>query len=228
MSRHPANSAQSMPVVRLWIPVLTLILVVAVFFVMRLSNDVPHLVDGTVPEHDSFDKRYVLHPVLAYAHIVPGVLYLAGAPVQLSRRFRGRHYAAHRRLGRAVLLAGLVCGVFGVGFGILHPFGGLLETAAATLFGGYFIVALTLAFVAIKAGNVTRHRRWMIRAFALGLAVGSIRIWVGVFELLGLFRFELGFGIAFWMAFLLHAVAAEAYLHLSARVTPSGRLSVNH
>lgn len=200
-----------------WVCVVTLSLIVGVFFVMRLSNDLPHLIDGTRPERGSFDERYVLHPVVAYAHIVPGVVYLVGAPLQLWRRFRQRHLSVHRGLGRVVLSAGLVCGVFGVGFGILHPFGGLLEATASAVFGTYFVAALLLAFLAIKAGDVRDHRRWMIRAFATGLAVGSIRLWVGVFELLGLVPFEVGFGIAFWLGFLLHVAAAEVYLRRPVR-----------
>jgi hypothetical protein len=43
---------------------------------------VPHLVDGAVPGPDAFEHRYVLHPVLAYLHIVPGVVYLVLAPLQ--------------------------------------------------------------------------------------------------------------------------------------------------
>lgn len=212
MSLYTAETTRGRTTVALWIGIITLSLIVGVFFVMRLTNDVPHLVDGTLPERGSFEVRYVLHPVLAYAHIVAGMLYLAGAPLQLWRGFRERHFSLHRGLGRVLVSAGLGCGGFGVVFGILHPFGGVLEASAVAVFGTYFIGALLVAFRAIRARDVKRHRRWMIRAFAIGLAVGSIRIWVGVFEMVGLVPFELGFGIAFWLAFSLHAVAAEAYL----------------
>ena len=56
------------------------------------------------------------------------------------------------------------------------PFGGLLKVSATIVFGGYFVTALVSAFVAIKGGDVIQHRRWMIRAFAIGLALGTIRI----------------------------------------------------
>ena len=41
-----------------------------------------HLVGGAVPGPDAFEHRYVLHPVLVYLHIVPGVVYLVLAPLQ--------------------------------------------------------------------------------------------------------------------------------------------------
>jgi hypothetical protein len=52
----------------------------------------------------------------------------------------------------------------------------------------------------------------MIRAFAIGLAVGTIRIWVGVFNDSSSCRSRTAFGVAFWLSFLLHALVAEAYL----------------
>lgn len=79
-----------------------LIAIVLAFFAIRLSADMPNLAAGTVPDN-TYDRRYVEHPWLAYLHIVPGNLYVVGAPLQLSRRFRTHHYAVHRRLGRALL-----------------------------------------------------------------------------------------------------------------------------
>jgi hypothetical protein len=66
----------------------------------------------------------------------------------------------------------------------------------------------------------------MIRAFAVALAVGTIRVWVGIFQLLGLLAIQDGtgiqwFGIAFWLAFASYALAAEVYV--LARPTAAGR-----
>jgi uncharacterized membrane protein YozB (DUF420 family) len=106
----------------------------------------------------------------------------------------------------------LLAGIFAIIFGVLYPFGGLAQASATVVFGTYFVVALTTAFAAIRRGDVTHHRRWMIRAFAVGLAVGTIRIWIGLFEATGLLEFKTSFGVAFWISFTLHASVAEAYL----------------
>jgi hypothetical protein len=53
----------------------------------------------------------------------------------------------------------------------------------------------------------------MIRALAVGLAVGTIRIWIGLFEAFGLLEFRDAFGVAFWISFTLHALIAEAWLY---------------
>lgn len=195
----------------IWSVLVFLVVVVLAFAVLRVVVDVPNLAEGEIPE-DGFERRYALHPVIAYAHILPGVIYLIGAPFQLNRGFRERHFALHRRMGRVLVPAGIASGVLGIIFGSRFAFGGLLESSATVVFGVYFVAALSIAFLAIKAGDVTRHRRWMIRAFAIGLAVGTIRVWVGVFQGFGLLSMEDSFGIAFWLSFLMHAAAAEAYL----------------
>jgi Predicted membrane protein (DUF2306) len=44
----------------------------------------------------------------------------------------------------------------------------------------WFLICLVLAFRALRAGDMVLHRRWMIRAFAIGIAVGTIRIWTAL------------------------------------------------
>ena len=202
----------------LWSTLIVLILIALVAFAIRISIDWPNVAAGTVPPEDSYDRRYALHPVLAYVHILPGVIYLVGSPLQLSRRFRARHIALHRRMGRVVLPAGVIAGIFAIVFGTLFPFGGLVEASATVVFGAYFVTALVIALIAIRGGDVTRHRRWMIRAFAIGLAIATIRVWIGVFQAFEVLSLEDSFGVAFWLSFVLHALAAELYLSKRSRV----------
>jgi len=204
------TSRRSVPAA--WGLVFFLITVVLVFVVIRVVNDSANLSSGVIPPEGEFDRRYAMQPVLAYAHIVPGVVYLLLAPFQISRRFRNGHLDLHRWLGRILVPTGLVTGVFAVIFGFFFSFGGFAEASASMIFGIYFITALLVAYRSVRAGDTVRHRRWMIRAFAVGLAVGTIRLWIGLFEGLGLLDFEDAFGLAFWLAFVMHAAAAEVWL----------------
>ena len=212
-----------------WWMLALLVAVVLGSFGVRLAVDMPNVVAGTVPGPDAFEQRYALHPLAAYAHIVPGVVYLLGAPLQLSHRFRSRHMAVHRRLGRAVLAAGLIAGVAAIVVGVWFPYGGTLEAGAAVAFGAWFVVALVLAYRAVRRRDVARHRRFMIRAFAVGLAVGTARVWIGIFQSVGVLAIQHNtgrpwFGVAFWLALVIHAVVAEAYL--AARPTVTGRTNL--
>lgn len=200
-----------------WSAAAFLILVIVVFAVLRVSEDIPNLTSGRIPPPDDFANRYARHPWIAYLHIVPGLVYLLAAPSQFSASARSRNIERHRRRGRLLLALGLVSGVFALAFGLLFPFGGQVQATATALFGAWFLLSLSLAYRSIRRGDLVEHRQWMIRAFATGLAVGTIRIWVGLFEGFGWLEFRDAFGLSFWLAFALHALAAEVWL----RVNPS-------
>ena len=190
-----------------------LITIVLAFAVIRVITDWPHILDGTPTDND-FAKRYVAHPVLGYVHIGAGVIYLLGAALQVTKQFRVRHYAVHRRMGRVVVAAGVVAGVFAIVFGIEHPWGRWPESAAAVVFGGWFVLCLVAGLRAIRGGDMVQHRRWMIRAFAVGTGIGTIRLWVGLFIALTLTPLpaHATFGLAFWLALTMHVAAGEWWL----------------
>jgi hypothetical protein len=99
----------------------------------------------------------------------------------------------------------------------LMSIGGANETAATTLFALLFLFALTRAFVHIRRREVTWHREWMIRAFAIGLAVATVRPIVGMFFALSNLSPREFFGIAFWLGFTLHLIAAEVWINYTRR-----------
>lgn len=204
--------------VPVWTVLVFLTAVTLVFAGIRLTTDLPLIVRGRPAAPGSFEARYVGHPWLAYLHIVPGTLYLVGAPFQLSRGFRRRHLRLHRRMGRAVLALGAVSGVFALAFGIPFSYGGFWQSAATGVFGTYFLVALGLAYRAVRDRRIAAHRRWMIRAFAVGLGVGTIRLWIGLFVGLGGTTLQDAFAPAFWLGLGLHALAAELWLRRPSRV----------
>jgi uncharacterized membrane protein len=150
-------------------------------------------------------------PWLAYLHLTPDVLYLLGAPLQLAYRFRSRHYTFHRRLDRVLVGAAMISGVFALIFGGRFSYGGLPEASAAVVFGLWFLTCLVLAVRAIRRDDIVHHCRWMIRAFTIGIGIGTTRIWLQVFQITGL-DFASSFGPAFWISFSLHALAAELWL----------------
>ena len=208
------------PVRTLTVVMAALITVVVVFAVRRVAGDWPHILEGTVPD-DDLAEPYVAHPWLAYGHIVPGMVYLLGAPFQLSRRFRTRHYTLHRRLGRVLLACALVSGALAVVLGFVFAWGGAAESWASLVFGVWFLACLVLALRAIRSGRVREHRRWMVRAFAAGSGIAMIRVWVGIFTgiqlgVLGMedetFPIPSTFGLAFWLGLGTNVLVGEWWL----------------
>ncbi len=179
-----------------------------VFLVRRGQIDIDNLSSGTVPDSPT-DVAYVQHPWLAYSHILPALAYLVGAPLQLAERVRTRHYSLHRRLGRVLVVAGLVSGVAAIVFGIAYPVGRAAEASASVVFGLWFLCCLALALRAIRRGDPATHRRWMIRAFVVAIGVGTIRLWLLLLWGSGLLDIRTAFGVSFWVAFAIHVGIGE-------------------
>jgi uncharacterized membrane protein len=137
---------------------------------------------GRAAELERFDRRFAAHPRATRLHILPGALFLLLAPLQFAPRLRSGFPRLHRWSGRLLLALGLVTAATGFYFGLLMPFGGAAEAVAIALFGGVFLAALALAFVAIRRGEVARHRAWMIRAFAVAAGIATVRLVGAVFE----------------------------------------------
>jgi uncharacterized membrane protein len=108
--------------------------------------------------------------------VVLGGVYLALAPFQFVRRIRSRHLNYHRWAGRMLVSVGLVIGLSALFMGLVIPQGGWPERVVIGLFGSLFLFALVEGFLNIRAGRVALHREWMIRAFAVGLAIATARL----------------------------------------------------
>jgi uncharacterized membrane protein len=219
----------------LWSAVIFLALIGVAIGVRRTLHLVPVVTHGYRPPAVSSNSRlaqlaalddlFARHPILTLVHIVPGMLFMILGPLQFSSRIRARHLRWHRLSGRVFVVCGLVIGISALVMSFGMPaIGGVNQAAATTLFGTFFLFALCKAFWHVRRREVALHRQWMIRAFSIGLAVAAIRPIIGVFfatsPLTGLTPREF-FGIAFWIGFLLHLIAAEAWI----RTTMPGEIA---
>ncbi len=172
------------------------------------------------PSASSIDTGYADHPSLTMLHILPGALFMILGPLQFVRRIRSRALGFHRWSGRVFVISSLVIGVTGMIMGVVMPIGGANETVATTFFALIFLFAVVRAFIYVRQGNVARHREWMLRAFAVGLAIATIRPIVVMFFALTSLSPQEFFGIAFWLGFSLHLVIAEIWIQ---HTRPPGR-----
>ena len=75
----------------------------------------------------------------------------------------------------------------------------------------------------------TLHREWMIRGYAIGLAVATIRPIMGTFFAAAAIRGHVRapgefFGTAFWIGFTLQMIAAEIWINYT---RPSASTDIN-
>jgi len=210
----------------LWTALGFLTLIGCVIVIRRVIALTPILLHGYQPpaptsnpiaaRFGNLDDKIDHYPYLLLIHIVPGLLFLLLAPFQFSVSFRSRHPKAHRVIGRIFLVCGLIVGTTALVMSFAMPaIGGVNQAAATTLFGALFLFALVKAYIHIRRREIALHREWMIRAFAIGLAVTTIRPIVGIFfatsSFSGLTPREF-FGTAFWIGFTIHLIVAESYI----------------
>jgi uncharacterized membrane protein len=207
--------------------VLFLVVIGIAVAVRRMAHLLPIVAEGYRPpvaaanprmaQFAALDDLFARYPVLTLIHIVPGLLFMVLGPLQFSATIRARYLRWHRLSGRVFVVCGLVIGLSALVMSFGMPaIGGVNQAAATTLFATFFLFALCKAFWHIWRREIALHREWMLRAFAVGLAVATIRPIIGVFfatsRLSGLRPHEF-FGIAFWIGFVLHLIAAEAWIH---------------
>ena len=163
------------------------------------------------------DQHFAKEKMLTLLHVIPGMIFMMLGPLQLSRELRTRHPAVHRWLGRIFLTASAVIGVTGLTMVLGGSIGGWDERSAILLFGSFFLFALGKALWHAMNREFAKHREWMIRGFAVGLAVATIRPIMAAFFAAAVMsgktpepaRF---FGAAFWIGFTAQLIAAEIWV----------------
>ncbi|MBW3563828.1 MAG: DUF2306 domain-containing protein [Acidobacteria bacterium] len=199
---------------------------------LRALNELLAIEPGTALYEDGEEQnrrflgKFNSNPGATLLHVMPAALFMILAPIQFVARLRSRHPAWHRWSGRFLVALAVPIAISGFYFGILMPFSGLLESSGIALFGTLFLVAAIRGFGAIRAGDVVRHRAWMIRMVAVALGVSSVRIIGMLLAVLLREGPDIWFGPSVWLGFGLTVVAAELWIRRTSprkkRATPLG------
>lgn len=122
------------------------------------------------------NARFFASPWPVVLHILSAFGYAILGAFQFATRFRRRNPSWHRKAGRFLVAGGLVVGLSALWMTVFYPRpagSGELLLAFRLLFGSAMVVSIVLGFGAIRRGDVTRHRAWMMRAYAIGLGAGT-------------------------------------------------------
>ncbi|HEY6991790.1 MAG TPA: DUF2306 domain-containing protein [Bryobacteraceae bacterium] len=199
-----------------WTITLFLMLIGVAIVVRRsLTLFTPSPAPSNFPEAAQMDTGFARHRLLTMLHITPGLVFILLAPLQFVRRLRSRKPKLHRWIGRIVLVAGLIIGSSALVMSPQMAIGGPNESAATMLFAIVFLVSLVKAYVHARKRRFALHREWMIRAFAVGFAVATIRPIVGIFFATSRFTHLTPhdfFGTAFWLGFTIQFMVAEIWI----------------
>jgi uncharacterized membrane protein len=115
----------------------------------------------TVTEHGEHLAQEL--PVLV-PHMICGFIALCIGPLQFSSRLRQGNIKRHRLLGKiyiCAVIAGAIGGYLLV-WGDYLPFGLSVDVLASL-----WLITAVIAFIAARKRQITQHRQWMIRSYAV-------------------------------------------------------------
>jgi uncharacterized membrane protein len=127
---------------------------------------------GALPE-DS--QRLTAAPVWHFMHVLGGATFGILGPIQFGRALIPRYGRLHRILGRVFVAAGAMISLSSLG--LLWRFPDAYSVAISggrLVFGLGLGLALVIAMQAIYQRDFTRHRNWMIRAYAIGIGATAV------------------------------------------------------
>ena len=114
-------------------------------------------------------------PVWHFMHVLGGATFGILGPIQFSRALMRKYGLLHRVMGRMFVAAGAMISLSSLG--LLWHFPDTYSVAVSSgrlLFGIALGVALAIAMQAIRKRDFTRHRNWMIRAYAIGIGATAV------------------------------------------------------
>jgi len=159
-----------------------------------------------------FGRTYETHPRNTLLHVLPGALLMLLAPLQFSKRIRNRYLSFHRWLGRCLLVLVMVIGWSAFYLGLLSPFAGTPESLTILVFGGLFVFSAGRAFLAIRKGDIERHRAWMTRMFALAIGISTARVVMMILAMIVVGRLREIFVPSLWIGWVGSLLVAEYWI----------------
>jgi uncharacterized membrane protein len=146
-----------------------------------------------------------------YTHIFGSAIALGLGPFQFITRFRKKHPSLHRWFGRFYLGFGIFLGGLSGLYMSSQAFGGLVAQTGFAVLSILWLYSGLRAYTAIRARNISLHRRWMVRNFALTFAAVMLRIYLPSSIAAGIY-FETAYPIIAWLCWVPNVIIAEIIL----------------
>jgi uncharacterized membrane protein len=155
--------------------VLVLLIVLTALYVILITNVIAEgmMNDKAMSGVQIFESTFLNNLVL-FIHAVTAIVALAIGPVAFSAKRRKASIKEHRVLGQAYVIGIWISGATGVMLAAYNTHGPVAQFGFGTL-GVLWLLTTTLAYKTARAKKIVEHRRWMIRSYALTLAVVTVR-----------------------------------------------------
>lgn len=142
-----------------------------------------------------------------WIHVAGGIIALTLGPFQFLAGLRKKRKHLHRTLGKIYIVAILFAGISGIPVSLMASGGWVAQS-------GFFFLALAWlyttyqAYANIRQGNVTAHKEWMTRSYAVTFAAVTLRIWLGIFLASG-WDFMVAYPTVAWLCWVPNLLVVE-------------------
>lgn len=143
------------------------------------------------------------------ADVVNGVLGSTGI-FQVWKWLRTRALSAHRWTGRVYAL-GVTCGSVGAVGLALHTTSGVVGAVGFLALALCWQVSLVVAVRKVLISDVSLHREWMLRNYALTLAAVTLRVHLPLLQLFGM-SFAAAYAAVSWSSWVPNVILAELFI----------------
>jgi uncharacterized membrane protein len=123
------------------------------------------------PMYHAYRLQVIADRGLLIPHTLCGTFALLAGPLQFSSRFREAHLKLHRILGRIYFLCVILGSFTGIALATGRP--GLPGTSMQA---AAWIVCTTAAVIAARNRQISVHRQWMARSYAVTFTFVSSRV----------------------------------------------------
>lgn len=158
-------------------------------------------------------KQHIVHlfhyRAAFYLHIFPALLVLMAGLTQFSRRVLRRIPGLHRWIGRVYVFSILgVCGPAALVMAF-YANGGIGSQASFVTLSGLWWGTTWMGYRTIRSGDVTRHRAWMVRSYALTFSAITLRVMQFLLMIYSDLDPETTYRLVAWPSWVLNLVVAE-------------------
>jgi uncharacterized membrane protein len=123
------------------------------------------------PMYHAYRLQVIADRHLLIPHTLAGSLALLIGPINFSSRIRQRHLQLHRMLGRIYVISVFIGSFTGIALAAGRP--GLPGTSMQA---AAWMVCTTAAVITARNRQITQHRQWMARSYAVTFTFVSSRV----------------------------------------------------
>lgn len=142
--------------------------------VLTAAVDMVQIPAGTYPQDSA---HLAVAPISWFLHALAGAAFGIAGPMNFVLALRRRFGRLHRVTGWIFFGSGLGLGLTALSLLLsVEPQRTPLVDIARGVFGLMLVVAIAMAIAAIRRRDIQRHRAWVIRAYAVGMGLGTVSL----------------------------------------------------